>query len=209
MLNTKTRNPADTRQKLLDTAISLMWNTNYGDVGVNEVCEKAGVTKGGFYHHFESKAQLFCAAADHYWQSVKADLDRIFSPEHDALAKLEHLIDFMIQKQERINKDEAGTCSSPFFNAGSQCSSEEAMVREASHQMLEKGYAYNVALVQALQSEGHIDEDIDLHQTARMLWYYTQGLLQYGRIHQDTQYAQKDLRLGIYRVLCIKHSSRR
>jgi TetR/AcrR family transcriptional repressor of nem operon len=38
------RRSCDTKEKLLETAIELVWKSNYDSVGVNEICEKAGVT---------------------------------------------------------------------------------------------------------------------------------------------------------------------
>ena len=61
------REPSKTREKLLETAIELVWQSNYCSVGVMEICKRAGVTKGAFYHHFESKADLFYAAAQHHY----------------------------------------------------------------------------------------------------------------------------------------------
>ena len=42
------RAPSETREKLLQTAIDLVWQSNYCSVGVAEICARAGVTKGAF-----------------------------------------------------------------------------------------------------------------------------------------------------------------
>ena len=51
------------RQKLLDAAISLVREKGYAATSVDQVCERAGVTKGAFFHHFKSKDALALAAA--------------------------------------------------------------------------------------------------------------------------------------------------
>lgn len=51
------------RQKLLDAAISLVREKGYAATSVDQVCEKAGVTKGAFFHYFKSKDALALAAA--------------------------------------------------------------------------------------------------------------------------------------------------
>ncbi|WP_202899276.1 TetR/AcrR family transcriptional regulator [Kordiimonas gwangyangensis] len=66
----------NTREKLLDTAIDLIWKSNYTRVGVNEICKCAGVTKGGFYHYFETKADLFYEASLYHWAQKQDELER-------------------------------------------------------------------------------------------------------------------------------------
>ncbi len=54
---------AGARQKLLEAAISLVREKGYAATSVDQICEKAGLTKGAFFHHFKSKEALALAAA--------------------------------------------------------------------------------------------------------------------------------------------------
>jgi TetR/AcrR family transcriptional repressor of nem operon len=45
----------DTKRKLVDAGVKLMRVRGYNATGVNDICEEAGVTKGGFFHYFKSK----------------------------------------------------------------------------------------------------------------------------------------------------------
>jgi len=47
-----------TKQKLLETAMELIWVSSYGSVGVDDICKRAGVSKGSFYHFFPSSPIL-------------------------------------------------------------------------------------------------------------------------------------------------------
>src|SRR5262245_2688411 len=97
-----------TRVALLETAIDLIWRSNYDQVGVADICAAAGVTKGAFYHHFESKEELFYEASKHHWKSFQVDLDAIFSPQRAPLEQLQAFIAFVIEKQK-----EQGTAEQP------------------------------------------------------------------------------------------------
>lgn len=69
-------NPAPTggaRGKLLEAAISIIREKGYAATSVDEVCGRAGVTKGAFFHHFASKDALAVAAVNHW-----AELDHAF-----------------------------------------------------------------------------------------------------------------------------------
>ena len=47
-----------TKERLFEAAISLFAKKGYDKVTVDEICEKVGVTKGAFYHHYRSKDQI-------------------------------------------------------------------------------------------------------------------------------------------------------
>jgi AcrR family transcriptional regulator len=54
----RTRAPEATRQALLDAATELFGTAGFDATSVQSIVERAQVTKGGFYHHFESKQAL-------------------------------------------------------------------------------------------------------------------------------------------------------
>jgi len=54
----RTQRASKTRQQLFDTALELFDRKGYEKVSINEICRKAGVSTGAFYHHFKSKDQI-------------------------------------------------------------------------------------------------------------------------------------------------------
>jgi TetR/AcrR family transcriptional repressor of nem operon len=203
------RRPTETRDTLLETAIDLIWQSNYASVGINEICEKAGTTKGAFYHHFDSKATLFGEAIEHYWEKMKEVLDSIFSPERSSLEQLEGLIEFLLTKQRTESCDENPVRGCPVFTSGAQCGPEEEKVREAAMLMSEKGVRYYAALARNLQSDDLLEGDCDPVQLGEMMYQFAQGLLLYGRVHCDLGVVERNLREGFYRLLELKPECRR
>jgi len=61
------------RTKLLDAALSVIRGKGYSASTVDDLCAAAGVTKGAFFHHFNSKEELGVAAAE-YWAATTAEL---------------------------------------------------------------------------------------------------------------------------------------
>src|SRR3954454_5299926 len=49
---------SDARTRVLDAAVELFADQGYDGTSVSQVITRAGVAKGGFYHHFASKQQL-------------------------------------------------------------------------------------------------------------------------------------------------------
>jgi len=85
----------DARRKILDAAFSVIRAKGYSAATVDDLCAAAGVTKGAFFHHFESKEALGVAAADH-WSEVTGALFAA-APYHklaDPLARVLGYVDF-------------------------------------------------------------------------------------------------------------------
>jgi AcrR family transcriptional regulator len=47
-----------TRQNIKEATVSLLNDQNYFDLTITEICQRAGVATGGFYFHYEKKADL-------------------------------------------------------------------------------------------------------------------------------------------------------
>jgi TetR/AcrR family transcriptional repressor of nem operon len=62
----RARTSSDTRAKLLDAARDVIRTKGYAGSTVDDICAAAGVTKGGFFHYFDSKEELGIAAVEHF-----------------------------------------------------------------------------------------------------------------------------------------------
>ena len=184
------RRPTDARERLLETTIILIGQSSYAQVGINDICQQAGVTKGCFYHYFPSKAALFEAVCDYYWEKMRHHLDGIFSPANSAIEQLNGLIDFIIARQGASPSCPVAGC--PFFTAGAQAGVDDLEIRRAATAMADKALRYNIILMRNLQAEGVVSGNHDPEQSARMMYYYIQGLLLYGRVHQDMALVRHD-----------------
>jgi TetR/AcrR family transcriptional regulator, cholesterol catabolism regulator len=54
----------DLRQKIIQTSLHLFEKHGFHGVTVNQIVEKSGTSKGGFYHHFTSKDELLFVIHD-------------------------------------------------------------------------------------------------------------------------------------------------
>jgi AcrR family transcriptional regulator len=92
---------SETRQKILESARRLFNKKGYAEVSIDEIMENAGLTHGGFYRHFNDKAELYaeavrwflCPEAPKPWQRKSYDaaehrprgqrvVDAYFSRDH-------------------------------------------------------------------------------------------------------------------------------
>lgn len=69
----------DTRTRMLDAAYELMISQGYAATGVGDICKRAGVSKGSFYHFFKTKQHCALEMLRHHMaeaeQIIEGGLD--------------------------------------------------------------------------------------------------------------------------------------
>lgn len=83
------KHPEDRRNELLDCAQALFFEQGYDRTTISDVIVKAGISKGGFYHHFASKEDLLEALTARLARDAVARVrDILEDPALGALARL-------------------------------------------------------------------------------------------------------------------------
>ena len=75
-------------QRLIDAALELMSNPDAGDLTVQNVAERAGLSLRAFYHHFPSKDDLLLAVFEEAIQTTARSLDQEVAASADPLERL-------------------------------------------------------------------------------------------------------------------------
>lgn len=60
------------RTRLLDAAVALIRTKGLNATTVDDLCAAAGVSKGAFFHHFDTKERLAVGAAEHWSETTGA-----------------------------------------------------------------------------------------------------------------------------------------
>jgi TetR/AcrR family transcriptional repressor of nem operon len=90
----------DSRQRILDAALGVFRTKGYTATTVDDLCAAAGVTKGSFFHHFDSKEAAALAAIAH-WNDTTGALFaaapywRVADPRERLLAYLDFRADLV------------------------------------------------------------------------------------------------------------------
>ena len=59
--------PLSVRERLLQAGVSVFSTSGFNGSSVQDITDVAGVPKGSFYNHFDSKEALGAAAIEHFW----------------------------------------------------------------------------------------------------------------------------------------------
>ncbi|HEY0256808.1 MAG TPA: TetR/AcrR family transcriptional regulator [Candidatus Methylacidiphilales bacterium] len=193
---------SDTKRKLLETAVQLIWESSYGSVSVDDICSKAGVNKGSFYYAFKSKSDLAVAAFERHWESKRPLLDQIFSTQVPPLDRPKNYCDVIVQDQKEKYRTFGKVLGCPFCSLGGEISTQDENIRQKVEQMIARNIKYLESSVRDLVAEGLI-ESKDPQELARELYFYVTGVLMQAKIENNLKSLDR-LQHGAMRLLNVK-----
>jgi AcrR family transcriptional regulator len=158
----------ETHSQIIKSAIKLFSAHGYTAASVDMICNDAGVSKGAFYHHFESKQALFLALLD-VWlttidQSIEASRDRTAPETFLQIAEAYPYI---------INTASEGL---PMFLEFWLQASRDKKIWQASIVPYRRYHQYFTALIKKGVDEGSFVE-VDSETASRLIVSTAMGLL--------------------------------
>ena len=198
--------PENSRTRLLSAMVDLVRANGYAATRVEEVCAVAGVTKGSFFHHFESKEALAIAAAT-FWDERAS---RLFSqgPYQAEPEALDRLLGYVRFRRELIDGDIwEWTCYAGTTIQETHESHPE--IRDACARSLESHIRMLTAMIDDVQREFPVDglrpQALAVHIQAAL-----QGAFVMAKARQDRRAALDSLdHLGRYLEMLFSPSTRR
>lgn len=93
----------DARTRLLEAARDVIRQKGYTATTVDDLCRAAGVTKGAYFHHFETKEALGVAAADYWAETTSAFFEA--APYHEPADPIDRLLAYVDFRKTIIDGD--------------------------------------------------------------------------------------------------------
>ncbi|HEV2330443.1 MAG TPA: TetR/AcrR family transcriptional regulator [Verrucomicrobiae bacterium] len=176
--------PPDTREKLLQVAFDLIWNQSYGSVSVDQICERAHVNKGSFYHFFDSKSELAVEAYEVNWREKQPELDRVFSPQNPPLERLLLWCQYVRDRQRQKAEKYGRVCGCPYASLGTELATQDEKIRAKSQEIMGRTIRY----IESALRDAARERLISLKNTAagaKRIYTAVLGLLLYAKVHND------------------------
>ena len=174
------QNKQTSREKILQSAVQLFLGDGYEATSVNDICKHAGVSKGSFYHYFETKQVLFLSLMENWSSRVMQSV--LGEPIiEDSNAK-----DVLIQMPYQFNMAFAAVPRGfpmlvDFWR--------QAMADPAIWKTAVEPYRYFMGffmrIIEAGQQDGSIRKDIDSEILARLLVAVAMGFLLEAAFDQE------------------------
>ena len=189
----------DTKQRLLDAAHQLLWDESLAAASVDAICDKAGVKKGSFYHFFKSKEDLVAAALEAKFQSVRPELDRIFSSSVAPLDRLRKICDFLYQMQKQKLEQAGRVVGCPYASVGGSCSTEDGTIQGKTRDIMATQLKYLETAIRDGQADGSIPGK-DARGAAEAVFDFIEGAMTAARIRNDLKPVE-NLARGVFAML--------
>ena len=170
------------RDRILDAAIETVRTRGFNGCGVNDITAAAGVPKGSFYNHFESKEALGAEVLAEYWQRGACSTLCILSDETlGPLARLRRYFAAMAAKLA----DRDYKCGCLIGNFSAELADQSRLVRDRLSAIY-AGWTRSVeASVREAQQAGEIRCDIPAATLAAFLVNAWEGAVLRAKVDKD------------------------
>ncbi|MDF1814886.1 MAG: TetR/AcrR family transcriptional regulator [Verrucomicrobiales bacterium] len=186
----RSRDPEATRSALIEATVDLILRQGFAATSVGEICKQAGVTKGSFFHHFESKDAIGQAAIEWWGNFGTALYEEAW--KDSGRDPLEHIGDlFSIMEGFTLDENRVCTCVVGIMSQETAQSNES--LREMAARELER-WTENAGRLIAAAKERHCpDADFDPEDVAWHLNSVWQGSMLIGKTIRNPSVIRRNL----------------
>jgi TetR/AcrR family transcriptional repressor of nem operon len=176
---------SDARERLVESCQALMHEKGYTAVGVGEICSRAGVKKGSFYHFFPSKQEL--------------QLDSVLGSDTPPLERLARFFESSYQAHRESRKACGKLLGCPIGNLALEMGSQDAVLRERLRAVFDSQVDRFSALIEEAIGRGDLPRQ-DPRSTAASVLALIEGTLMLAKVSDDVE-VLRDLGERAFRLI--------
>lgn len=175
------RDPELTRQHILQVTAEEMRTKGYKAASLSDILQKAGVSKGGLYHHFANKQELGYAVFEEvYTQEFLKDWEIPMSSENP----LDALCAWMEGFSEQVTLEMLQE-GCPVSNIATEMACHDEGFRKKAFEMFEKLQERLAVTLRSAQERGQMRESHEAGAVASFIVATIQGSMMQGKYALD------------------------
>jgi len=182
---------SDAKERLLASALTLVSERSYAGVGVQQLCEHAGIKKGSFYYFFKSKQDLMLAALAQQSQVIE---QMIFTPALAAdlspLERIERLFHLTYEFQKPMTQETGRVLGCFFGNLALELSTQDEPIRHCIDRVFRAAVASIRNTVEEAIKAGEVPE-VDAQATAEAILAYWEGVILLAKVRNEAELLKK------------------
>jgi TetR/AcrR family transcriptional regulator, transcriptional repressor for nem operon len=169
------------REQLLDAGLRVLHERGFNATSVQDITEAAGVPKGSFYNHFESKEDLGGEVVLRYLESSNETQAVLRDPKLSPYARLRKYFEGLVQVAEK--KEFSGGCL--LGNFGTELSEQSEMIRARVSKEFSTWSAMIANVIAEAQAQGQISKDLPARTLAAFVLNGWEGSLIRARVDKS------------------------
>ncbi len=182
---------SDARERLIHSAIELIHARSYADVGVNDLCEHAGVKKGSFYHFFPSKRDLIVASLDEVARWYARDIyEPAFAADLAPLERIQRIFQLVYEYHASLTQKSGRLEGCHFGNLAVELSTQDEIIRDKVRGMFESSVSLFEGILRDAVDSGDLPE-IDITLAAHALLAYMEGIVLLAKTWNDPEMVRR------------------
>jgi TetR/AcrR family transcriptional regulator, transcriptional repressor for nem operon len=187
----RSRNAPETRRQLIDATTRLMLRHGFAATTVDQICAEARLTKGSFFHHFETKEAIAREAMETFAQAgMGLYAAACVTPTDDPLKQLHRLLDIMSELAQ--GHPDPITCMVGMLSQ--EMAATNSSMREACVQHMNAWTEMVTRLLANAKTKHRPRVDLKAEDVAWMLYSIWQGSMLIGKTRQDSKMIVRNLR---------------
>ncbi len=171
------------RDRILDAAMQALHEQGFNGTGVQDIATGAGVPKGSFYNHFDSKEALAASALDRYFQERTSERLRVLSDT--ALSPMTRLRRYFEQLAAMLaQRDYVGGCM--IGNLSTEVADHSRLLRDRLAVHFAGWTRALETCVREAQAGGEMRTDLDPAAVAGFLLNSWEGAILRARVERSS-----------------------
>ncbi|NND59251.1 MAG: TetR/AcrR family transcriptional regulator [Gammaproteobacteria bacterium] len=170
----------DTRGRIVDTARALFHRKGFSAIGVAEICNEAEVTKGSFYHFFDSKHTLL---EDVIAENTRCLLQGLRTLDEQSITGREKLVAQLhgTGVNARRQKKSGAVLGCNLGNIANELAAYDTVASQSVRRAFNRWLRVIRKQLEQAIADGSMPADTDIESTALSLLAVIQGISTIGR----------------------------
>lgn len=182
-METSKESTSGTRARLLEIAHDEIHQAGFQSVSINTIIQRAGVSKGAFFHHFKNKQALGIALID---EVLLAHIkERWLDPLQDLTDPIKTIISVFSNNGNELQENEL-RCGCPLNNLAQEVSSVDESMRLAMDNVFSTWIQGFAQFIEQAQQDQKITQSLSARSIASTLVSFCEGTISLVKVSQGT-----------------------
>ena len=169
-ITSRKKQAVKTKKKIFDIAVSLMEERGYNNLTIEDICQRANVSVGSFYHYYKTKEdvffELYKKADEYFEETVIPDL---LSHYEGSVERIIHFFGFY----GRYNNEKG------LENVSQLYSTKNKLFKDNRRYMVQS----LIGLIREGQKKGELSSDFSAEEISNYLFIFSRGIIMDWCIH--------------------------